>query len=34
VTRVAELWCPGVITDKEPGTAQVISTLVDVFFDS
>ena len=34
VTRGAELWCPNVVTDKEAFTAEVITTLVDVFFDS
>ena len=34
VTRGAELWCPTVVTDKEAFTAEVITTLVDVFFDS
>ena len=34
VTRGGALWCPDVITDQEAFTSEVISTLVDVFFDS
>lgn len=34
VTRGAPLWCPSVITDEEAFRSEVISTIVDVFFDS
>ena len=33
VTRGAALWCPDVITDQDAFIAEVISTIVDVFFD-
>lgn len=34
VTRGVALWCPGVVDDEEAFTSEVISTVVDVFFDS
>ena len=34
VTRGAALWCPDVITDEEAFSSEVISTIVDVFFES
>ena len=34
VTRGAVLWCPDVITDEEAFKSEVISTIVDVFFES
>jgi len=34
VTRGAVLWCPDVIADEEAFKSEVISTIVDVFFES
>ncbi len=33
VTRGVDLWCPGAVGDVEAFTEDVISTIVDVFFD-
>jgi len=34
VTRGVALWCPDAVADQDAFTAEVISTIVDVFFDS